>query len=121
MEHAMTGVATAFNIGKHSSLNVFVTGYGETPQSIGDVEIEGSIQLEQRTLGTSYNGDRRRVWRSRINSIMGMKTTIVARNAFRSPGRVEDVPVQRHGEKRTADKAVRATITELLLISSLLY
>jgi len=59
MEHTVTSVATAFNIGKHPSLNVFVTGYGETPQSIGNVEIEGSIQLEQRTLGTSYNGDSR--------------------------------------------------------------
>jgi len=31
MEHAVTGAATAFDIGEHLSLNVFITGYGETP------------------------------------------------------------------------------------------
>jgi len=82
MQHAVTGAATAFDIGEHSSLDIFIAGYGETPQSIGDMEIEGGIQLKQRTLRTSYNGDRRRVWCSRINGVMSMKATVIARNAL---------------------------------------
>jgi len=93
MERVMTGTATTFDISKHPSLKVFVTSYGKAPQRIGDMEVGGLIQEEERTLGTSYDGNGRRVWCPRVRSVVSMKAAVITRNAFRSPGRVEDVPV----------------------------
>jgi len=93
MKNIVTSAATAFDVSKHPSLNIFVTSYGEAPQCIGDVEIGGVIQKKERTLGTSYDGNGRRVWCPRVRSVVSMKAAVVTRNAFRSPGRVEDVPV----------------------------